>query len=83
MRTYDELLKDYKDIELDRENLELYIEELHDEINRYKYIISKAIHLNNHITEYDYRLFQDRMDDILRGVEDWDTFWNILPIQNI
>lgn len=68
--SYDELLEKYKDCELEKENLELYIEELHDEINKHKYIIAKAIHLNNHIAEYDYRLFQNRMNDILRGIEE-------------
>lgn len=69
MRTYDELLEEYKDCELQRENLELENEELKDKVNRLEYIISKAIHLNNHIAEYDYRLFQDRMNDILRGID--------------
>ena len=62
MRTYDELLEDYKDCELQRENLILENEDL-------KHRISKALNLNRNIDEYKKEVFQEILNDILRGID--------------
>lgn len=62
MRTYDELLEEYKDCELQRENLILENEDL-------KHRISKALNLNRNIDEYKKEVFQEILNDILRGID--------------